>query len=78
MFTVRARDTGGNISAVSQRLTVVLADTGDVTPPAAPTGLTARPTSRTSAAACCSLWGRSAGAVEYEIYRNGGVLRARG
>jgi chitodextrinase len=70
VFSVRARDWGGNVSAASNAVTVVLADTGDVTPPAAPANLTA-----TDFADFCGgvglAWGRSTGAVEYEIFRDG-------
>jgi chitodextrinase len=70
VFTVQARDTAGNLSGVSNAVTVVLADTGDVTPPAAPTGLTAVDVADFCGSVLLS-WGRSDGAVEYEIYVNG-------
>ena len=39
-FQVRARDTAGNVSGLSNAVTVELAGNGDSTPPSAPTGLT--------------------------------------
>jgi hypothetical protein len=69
-FQVRARDAGGNISAASAGVTVVLADTGDVTPPAAPANLTAVEIPDFCGSVLLA-WGRSAGAVEYEVFRNG-------
>src|ERR1700754_44435 len=40
-FAVRARDVGGNISGLSNAVGLTFADTGDVTPPPAPSNLTA-------------------------------------
>ncbi|WP_372517959.1 hypothetical protein [Solirubrobacter phytolaccae] len=57
VLAVRARDSGGNVSASSAVVTVVLADTGDRIAPSAPAGLTA-PTSPISAAACGSAGAR--------------------
>ena len=74
-FAVRARDSGGNVSAAGAPVTVVLTDTGDGVPPSAPSGLTA-----TDLADFCGSvilrWGQSTdadpqSALEYEIYRNG-------
>ena len=51
-------------------MTVVLADTGDVTPPAAPGGLTGTDFGDFCGTVALA-WTKSAGAVEYEIYRDG-------
>jgi chitodextrinase len=69
-FEVRARDVAGNRSGLSNPVTVALADTGDTTPPAAPTGLTATEIPDFCGSVLLG-WGRSDGAVEYEIFRDG-------
>jgi chitodextrinase len=69
-FEVRARDVGGNISGLSNAVTVVLADTGDVTPPVPPSNLTATDLDDFCGSVLLE-WGKSAGAIEYEIYLNG-------
>lgn len=70
VFSVRARDSGGNVSAASAAVTVVLADTGDRVAPSAPAGLTA-----TDLADFCGsvrlAWTPVADAAEYELFRNG-------
>lgn len=72
-FAVRARDSGGNVSAPSTPVTVVIADSGDTTPPSAPTGLTA-----TDVGDFCGgvilRWGQVSDAAEYEISRNGALF----
>ena len=75
-FEVRARDTAGNASGLSNTATVDLAGNGDTAPPTAPTGLTVEDFDDN----CGSLllrWTPSTDAVdaqsqiEYELYRNG-------
>ena len=76
IFTVRARDSAGNLSPVSNAITVTLADTGDRVAPTAPTNLVGRDL----ADFCGSVqltWDQStdnvdpASALEYEIFRDG-------
>ena len=76
VFEVRARDTAGNVSGLSNAVTVDLAGNGDTSPPTAPTGLTVEDLDDN----CGSLilrWTPSTDAVdaqseiEYELYRNG-------
>jgi chitodextrinase len=76
VFQVRARDTAGNTSGLSNAVTVDLAGNGDTAPPTAPTDLTVEDFNDN----CGSLllrWSPSTDAVdaqsqiEYELYRNG-------
>jgi hypothetical protein len=69
-FAVRARDNGGNLSELSNLVPVSFADTGDTTPPAAPSGLTATDVHDFCGGQILD-WAASADAVEYEIYLNG-------
>jgi chitodextrinase len=69
-FAVRARDNGGNLSGLSNSVALTFADTGDHTPPAAPSNLTATDVHDFCGGQILD-WGASAGAVEYEIYLNG-------
>jgi chitodextrinase len=75
-FEVRARDTAGNTSGLSNPVTVTLTGNGDTTPPSAPTNLTAEDFNDN----CGSLilrWTPSTdnfdaqSEIEYEIYLNG-------
>ena len=76
MFQVRARDTAGNVSGLSNAVTVELAGNGDSTPPSAPTGLTVEDLDDN----CGSLilrWTPSTdnvdaqSQIEYELHRSG-------
>lgn len=75
VFQVRARDTAGNVSGLSNSVTVELTGNGDATPPSAPTDLTVEDFNDN----CGSLilrWSPSTdnfdaqSQIEYEIYRN--------
>jgi hypothetical protein len=75
-FQVRARDTAGNVSGLSNIATVDLAGNGDATPPSAPDGLTVEDLDDN----CGSLilrWTPSTdnfdaqSEIEYELHRNG-------
>jgi len=75
-FAVRARDFAGNVSALSNAVTVTLAGNGDTTAPTAPTGLTVEDLNDN----CGSLilrWTASTdnfddpSQIEYELYVNG-------
>jgi chitodextrinase len=75
-FQVRARDTAGNVSGLSNTVTVTLAGNGDREPPSAPTDLTVEDFNDN----CGSLmlrWTASndnfdaPSEIEYELYRNG-------
>ena len=72
-FQVRARDFAGNISGLSNAVTVTLAGNGDSTPPTAPSNLTVEDLNDN----CGSLilrWTPSTDArpqIEYELYLNG-------
>jgi hypothetical protein len=80
VFEVRARDhNGGNISGLSDAVTVDLAGNGDSTPPTAPTNLTVEDFNDN----CGSLilrWTPSTdnldaqSQIEYELYRNGSLF----
>ena len=78
-FVVRARDTAGNVSGLSNPVTVTLAGNGDSTPPSAPTDLTVEDFNDN----CGSLilrWTPSTdnfdaqSEIEYEIHLNGGFF----
>ena len=75
-FEVRARDTAGNGSGLSNPVTVDLAGNGDTVPPTAPTGLTVEDFDDNCGSLLLS-WTPSTDAVdaqsqiEYELYRNG-------
>ena len=74
-FTVRARDFAGNISGLSNPVTVVLAGNGDRTPPTAPSNLTVEDLNDNCGSQILR-WTAStdnadpASAIEYELYRN--------
>ena len=70
-FTVRARDTSGNRSGESNAISVNLADTGDRTAPAAPTGLTAVSLEDFCGSVLLNWTRSSETGIEYELYRNG-------
>ena len=73
VFQVRARDFAGNISGLSNAVTVTLAGNGDSTPPTAPSNLTVEDLNDN----CGSLilrWTPATDAdsqIEYELYLNG-------
>jgi hypothetical protein len=71
-FTVRARDNSGNLSGLSNALTVTLADTGDHTAPDAPGNLTAVSLEDFCGSVLLD-WVEPSDAdpLEYELYRNG-------
>ena len=75
-FEVRARDTAGNVSGLSNPATVDLAGNGDTSPPTAPTGLTVEDFNDNCGSLLLS-WTPSTDTVdaqseiEYELYRNG-------
>jgi chitodextrinase len=80
VFQVRARDNSGNVSDVSNSVTVDLAGNGDTAPPTAPTNLTVEDLNDN----CGSLilrWTPSTdnfddqSAIEYELYRNGSFFQ---
>ena len=77
-FQVRARDTAGNVSGLSNAVTVTLAGNGDREPPSAPADLTVEDFNDN----CGSLmlrWTASddnfdaPSEIEYELYRNGSL-----
>jgi chitodextrinase len=75
-FQVRARDTAGNLSGLSNAVTVPLAGNGDSTPPSAPTDLTAEDFNDNCGSVILR-WTQSTdnlddqSEIEYEIYLNG-------
>jgi chitodextrinase len=75
-FTVRARDTSGNVSGESNEVTVPLAGNGDSTPPEVPTDLTAEDFNDNCGSVILR-WTQSTdnvdaqSEIEYEIYLNG-------
>jgi len=75
-FTVRARDTAGNVSGVSNAIVVTQPPSDDGTAPTAPTNLTAEDLDDFCGSVILR-WGQSTdnadpqSAIEYEIYRNG-------
>ena len=80
VFAVRARDYSGNVSGLSNSVTVDLAGNGDSTPPTAPTGLTVEDLDDN----CGSLilrWTPSTddfdaqSSIEYELHRNGSFFQ---
>jgi len=79
-FQVRARDFSGNVSGLSNTVSVDLAGNGDSTPPSAPTNLTVEDFNDN----CGSLilrWTQSTdnldaqSQIEYELYRNGSFFQ---
>ncbi len=74
-FTVRARDSAGNLSGLSNTLSVTLPASSDTTAPTAPSNLTAVDIADFCGSVLLS-WGQSSdadpqSALEYELYRNG-------
>jgi chitodextrinase len=75
-FQVRARDNSGNVSGVSNAVTVTLAPNGDVTPPTAPSNLTVEDLNDNCGSQILR-WTASSDdtdppwAIEYELYLNG-------
>ena len=76
VFEVRARDTAGNVSGLSNPVTVDLAGNGDATPPSAPTNLTVEDLDDNCGSLILS-WTPSTdnndaqSEIEYELHRNG-------
>jgi chitodextrinase len=74
-FQVRARDFAGNVSGLSNAVTVTLAGNGDTTPPSAPANLTVEDLMDNCGSQVLR-WTGSAdnadppSAIEYELYRN--------
>ena len=79
VFTVRAKDPSGNLSAASNAVTVALAASSDVTPPSTPTNLTATQPPDDFCGTNMLQWGASTdnadaqSAIEYEIYLDGAL-----
>lgn len=77
-FAVRARDAAGNVSGPSNAVALTFADTGDHTPPSAPTNLTAVDLNDFCGSVKLS-WGASSdnadppSALEYEVLRGGSL-----
>jgi len=75
-FQVRARDHAGNLSGVSNAVTVTLAPSGDVTAPTAPSNLTVEDLNDNCGSQILR-WTASSdnadppSAIEYELYLNG-------
>ena len=75
-FQVRARDHAGNVSGVSNAVTVTLAPSGDVTAPTAPSNLTVEDLNDNCGSQILR-WTASSdnadppSAIEYELYLNG-------
>lgn len=78
-FTVRARDTSGNLSGASNAVTVALEPSSDTTPPSAPTDLTAFQPPDDFCGTNWLNWTASTddtdaqSAIEYEIYLHGAL-----
>jgi chitodextrinase len=78
-FAVRARDTSGNVSASSNRVTVTLEASSDRTPPTTPANLTATQPQDDFCATNVLQWEASTddvdaqSAIEYELYLNGSL-----
>ena len=76
VFQIRARDTAGNVSGLSNSQTVDLAGNGDATPPSAPTNLTVEDLDDNCGSLILS-WTPSTddtdaqSEIEYELHRNG-------
>jgi hypothetical protein len=75
VFTVRARDFAGNISGVSNAVTVDLAGNGDRTPPTAPSNLTVEDLNDNCGSQILRWTGSTddtdaPGQIEYELFRN--------
>jgi chitodextrinase len=72
-FQVRARDWAGNLSGLSNAVTVTLEGNGDTTPPTAPSNLTVEDLNDNCGSQILRWTGSTddSGRVEYEIYRNG-------
>ena len=78
-FQVRARDHAGNVSGVSNAITVTLAPSGDVTPPTAPSNLTVEDLNDNCGSQILRWTAASdnvdsPSAIEYELYLNGRVF----
>jgi chitodextrinase len=74
-FQVRARDNSGNVSGLSNAVTVMLAGNGDSTPPTAPSNLTVEDLNDNCGSQILRWTGSTdntdpASAIEYELYRN--------
>jgi chitodextrinase len=74
-FQVRARDSAGNVSGLSNAVTVTLAGNGDSTPPSAPTNLTVEDLNDNCGSQILRWTGSTdnfdpSSAIEYELYRN--------
>ena len=79
VFTVRAKDSSGNLSGESNAVTVPLAQSSDVTPPTTPANLTATQPPDDFCGTNMLQWEASSdnvdaqSAIEYEIYINGAL-----
>lgn len=79
VFTVRARDSSGNVSADSNTLTVTLEASSDRTPPTTPANLTATQPPDDFCGSNVLQWDASTddrdaqSAIEYEVYLNGAL-----
>ena len=79
VFTVRAKDSSGNLSGESNAVTVTLTPSSDVTPPTTPTNLTATQPADDFCGTNVLQWGAStddldaASAIEYELYLDGSL-----
>jgi chitodextrinase len=74
-FQVRARDNSGNVSGLSNAVTVTLAGNGDTTPPTAPSNLTVEDLNDNCGSQILRWTGSTddadpPSAIEYELYRN--------
>ncbi len=74
-FQVRARDFAGNVSGLSNTVTVTLAGNGDSTPPTAPANLTVEDLNDNCGSQVLRWTGSTdnadpPSAIEYELYRN--------
>ncbi len=74
-FSVRARDSAGNVSGLSDAVTVTLAGNGDTTPPSAPSSLTVEDLNDNCGSQILRWTGSTdnadpPSAIEYELYRN--------
>jgi hypothetical protein len=80
VFTVRARDTSGNLSESSNSVTVALEESSDRTPPSTPTNLTASQPPDDFCGTNVLQWDASSddldaqSAIEYELYLDGSLF----
>jgi chitinase len=73
VFTVKARDAAGNVSAASSPMTVLLSAPKDTTPPTAPTKVAATSVTSTRISLSWTASTDDVGVVVYQVYVNGAL-----